>query len=119
MLSSTRQSGRLCRGSPRSVSTAQGMATKPTRMSATASETFTHTHNNKHCFTPPDLSRLMCEDCVDLSPHQEVVGDRAQLLVAGDGHTDQDVSDDGQRGDDELGGDVQASETRQEARRHL
>lgn len=42
MQSSTRHRGMLWRGRPRSVSTAQGMPTSPTRVSATASDTFTH-----------------------------------------------------------------------------
>lgn len=52
-------------------------------------------------------------------PHQEVVGDRAQLLVSGYSQADQEVAHDGEHGDDELGGDIKPFKTGLVSVRHL
>ena len=55
----------------------------------------------------------------DPPPHQEVVGDGAELLVADDSQTNQGVAYDGQQGDDELRCDVDPFKARYVPGRHL
>ena len=85
-------------------------------MSATASDTFTHTSRQSL-----DLreDKSPASQVQNRSPHQEVVGDGAEFLVADDGQTNQGVAYDGQQGDDELRCDVDPFKVRHVPRRHL